>query len=88
MNTLFWIYVVGCICGLLADAITKLKVYEYCKSRKIELPKRYNTGTFVAELKNTLRCAIPIYHYLMFLVVLFYDDKKFEKIIQNQIDKT
>ena len=87
MKILFWIYIIGCMCGLLSFAMITLKFYGYCKRKGIKLPKNHASEEFCGLIKIILQSAIPIYHYLLFFSVLFYDNKKFEQTIQNRIDE-
>lgn len=87
MKTLLWIYIIGCICGLLSYEMITLKMLGYCKRKGIKIPKKRGLEEFCAFIKILLSSAIPIYNYLLFLSVLFYDSKKFEQIIQNKIDE-
>lgn len=87
MNVLLWIYIIGCICGLLSYGMITLKMLGYCKRKGIKIPKKSGLKEFCAFIKILLLSAIPIYNYFLFLCVLFYDSKKFEQIIQNKIDE-
>lgn len=86
MKILFWIYIIGFICGLLSFAMITLKVLGYCKRKGIKPPTKHALEEFCALIKIILQSAIPIYNYFLFLCVLFYDNKKFEQIIQNKIE--
>lgn len=87
MKILFWIYIIGFICGLLSFAMIMLKALGYCKRKGIKPPKRHALEEFCGLIKIILQSAIPIYNYFLFLCVLFYDNKKFEQIIQNKFDE-
>ena len=87
MKILFWFYIVGCICGLLSFAMITLKVSGYCKRKGIKPPASHALEEFCGLIKIILQSAVPIYNYFLFLCVLFYDNKKFEQIIQNKIDE-
>lgn len=87
MKILFWIYIIGCMCGLLSFVMITLKVCGYCKRKGINPPKKHALEEFCGLIKIILQSAIPIYNYFLFLCVLFYDNKKLEQIIQNKIDK-
>ena len=87
MKTLLWIYIIGCICGLLSYGMITLKMLGYCKRKGIKPPKKNGLEEICGFIRILLQSAIPIYHYLLFLSVLFYDSKKFEQIIQNKIDE-
>ena len=87
MKIFLWIYIIGCICGLLSYGMITLKMLGYCKRKGIKPPKKHRLEEFCAFIKILLQSAIPIYNYLLFLCVLFYDSKKFEQIIQNKIDE-
>ena len=87
MKILLWIYIIGCICGLLSYVMITLKMLGYCKRRGIKSPKKHGLEEFFSFIKILLQSAIPIYNYLLFLCVLFYDGKKFEQIVQNKIDE-
>ena len=87
MKILLWIYIIGCICGILSYGMAVLKTLGYCKRKGIKSPKKHKLEEFCAFIKILLQSAIPIYNYLLFLCVLFYDGKKFEQIIQNKIDE-
>ena len=87
MKTLLWIYVIGCICGLLSYRMITFKMLGYCKRKGIKIPKKSGLEEICGFIRILLQSAIPIYNYLLFLSVLFYDSKKFEQIIQNKIDE-
>lgn len=88
MKMLFWIYIIGCMCGLLAFVMISLKSYGYCKRKGIKPPKRHALEDFYGLSKIILLSTIPIYNYFLFLCVLFSDNKKLEQIIQNTIDES
>lgn len=87
MKILLWIYIIGCICGFLSYVMITLKMLSYCKRKGIKAPEKHGLEEFCSFIKILLQSAIPIYNYLLFLCVLFYNDKKFEQIIQNKIDE-
>ena len=87
MKTLFWIYIIGFVCGLLSFAMITLKTLGYCKRKGITPPQKHALEEFCGFVKIICQSAIPIYNYFLFLCVLFYDNKKFEQIIQNKIDE-
>ena len=87
MKTLLWIYIIGCICGLLSYGMITFKMLSYCKRKGIKIPKKSGLEEICGFIRILLPSAIPIYNYLLFLSVLFYDSKKFEQIIQNKIDE-
>lgn len=87
MKILFWIYIIGCIFGLLSFAMITLKTLGYCKRKGIKAPEKHALEEFCALIKIILQSAIPIHHYLLFLSVLFCDNKKVEQLIQNKIDE-
>ena len=87
MKTLLWIYIIGCICGLLSYGMITLKMLGYCKRKGIKPPKKNGLEEICGFIRILLQSAIPIYNYLLFLSVLFCDSEKFEQIIQNEIDK-
>ena len=87
MNVLLWIYIIGCICGLLSYGMITLKMLGYCKRKGIKIPKKSGLEEFCAFIKILLSSAIPIYNYLLFLSTLFYDSEKLEQNIHNIIDK-
>ena len=87
MKTLLWIYIIGCICGLLSYGMITLKMLGYCKRKGIKIPNKNGLEEICGFIRILLQSAIPIYNYLLFLSVLFYDSKKFEQIIQNKIDE-
>ena len=87
MKILFWIYIIGFICGLLSFAMITLKALGYCKRKGIKQPKEHALEEFCGLIKIILQSAIPIYHYFLFLCVLFCDNKKLEQIIQNKINE-
>lgn len=87
MKILFWICIIGFVCGLLSYAIILLKSLGYCKRKGIKIPKNHALEEFVALIKIVLTSAIPIYNYFLLLCVLFYDNEKFEQFIKNKFDK-
>ena len=87
MKILFWIYIIGCMCGLLSFAMITLKILGYCKRKGIKPPIKHALEEFSALIKIILQSAIPIYHYILFLSILFCDSKKIEQIIQDKFDE-
>lgn len=87
MKILLWIYIIGCICGLLAYGMIALKTIGYCKRKGINPPKKHELEDFCNSIRILLQIAMPIYNYLLLFCVLFYDSKKLERIIQNKIDE-
>ena len=64
-----------------------LKVSGYCKRKGIKPPERHALEELCGLIRIILQSALPIYHYFLFLCVLFYDNVKLEQLIQDKIQK-
>lgn len=87
MKVLFWIYIVGVALGFLSFILIGLKTAGYCKRKGIKLRRLHSLENLAARIKLVFQALIPLYHYIMFLSLLFTDEKKLETIIQEKIDK-
>lgn len=87
MKILLWIYIIGCICGLLSYGMITSKMLGYCKRKGIKPPKKHGLEEFCGFIKILIQSAIPIYHYLLFLGVLLYDSKNLSKSYRTKLTK-
>jgi hypothetical protein len=87
MKVLFWIYIVGVALGFLSYILITLKMVGYCKRKDIKLPKKHLLEEFASFIKMLFQALIPLYPYMLFLSLLFTDEKKLEIIMQEKIDK-
>lgn len=87
LKILLWSYLIGCVCGILGHLLIGLKIAGYCKRKGRKLPKDKGCDKIYGAVKLILMSALPIYHYFMFLVVLFYDDRKIEMMIKTKLDE-
>lgn len=87
MKILLSIYIIGCMCGLLAHTMLGLKISGYCKRKGIKPPKEHGLERLYSFIRLIIMSAFPIYHYLLLLIFLFYDSEKLEQIIQSKLDE-
>ena len=77
---IFWFWVIGFVCAILAHIMIMLKVYGVCKRKNIPLHQKTKAEGVFGYMRIIFTSAIPIYNYLLFLCVIFCSIKKFEKI--------
>lgn len=85
LQILFWIYIVGCVCGVISFILISLKISGYCKRAGLKIPKKHALEEFCATLKIIIMCILPVYHYILFIGTLFYDNNKIETMVRNKI---
>jgi hypothetical protein len=85
LKILFWIYIIGCICGVVSFILISLKISGYCKRTGIKIPKNHALEEVCAALKIIIMCILPIFHYILFISIVFDDTNKIETMIRNKI---
>lgn len=89
LKILLWVYIVGCVCGLISMTLITLK----CMSKGSRMKKDggYEKPTvdvfnkIYGVIESIILILMPIFHYAIFFSVIFIDEEKLNEMIEEKI---
>ena len=89
MKILLILYVIGIICGILANLIIRLEVASYIKDKRKQgvINKTDWRVSIAGSIKTSVQILMPVYQYFILLGAMVTPREKLLKNIDNQIEK-